>query len=430
MIKGISPDIRRVFTPTEAMKDIHSYLNLCETSGNSLFCISNELLAYLWSVLKNESPIAPETSIDQWLDLLSALKPHWIIPLLYRQIGLSLLKCSPPGPIIDRMRMSFLESRIRCLHIERQLGEILDAFQHEGVRTLVIRGPALAWSVYSDPAMRPGCDLDLLVLPEQVVHARRTLEALGYRCLGRAFEAAREFFREENFIHRNKPGVNLPVDLHWIHWELHPFIESGCDEQVEDLFDRAWQVKSSTLTFETLHPVDALIHAAIHLTMIHGKEMRLIWIYDIALMARHLRAPDDWQVLLERSILWRGALALENSLKMARIWFDLKLPVGFDNFSKWPRPSEDEIAIWNNAISHNWVTFLIIRYFTRPLDLFRMVRSLFRLLFPPPDFVRFGYPVSSDWLLPLAYLRRWNRWFVELIVKRIRLSSLRSIFID
>jgi hypothetical protein len=314
--------------------------------------------------------------------------------------------------------------------MERQLGEILDAFQHEGVRTLVLRGPALAWSVYPDPAMRPGCDLDLLVLPEEVVHARGIMEGLGYRCLGKTFETARDFFREENFIHQNSSVDNLPVDLHWVHWELHPFMEGGCAEGMEELFHRAWQVTSSTLNFETLHPVDALIHAAIHLAIIHGKEMRLIWIYDIALMARHLRVPDDWDVLLERSILWRGALALENSLKMTGIWLGIKVPDGFDNPSKGPPLSEDEIAIWDHAIRHNWVTFLIIRYLTRPLNLFRIVRSLFRLLFPPPDFVRFGYPVSSEWLLPLAYVRRWHKWFQELIVKRIRSSNLRSILID
>jgi hypothetical protein len=104
--------------------------------------------------------------------------------------------------------------------MERQLQEIIEALEEEGVRVLVLRGPALAFSLYEDPAMRPSCDLDLLVLPEQVVQARTILESLGYRCLAKRFETARDFFREECFIHHENPGNKFPVDLHWVHWEL------------------------------------------------------------------------------------------------------------------------------------------------------------------------------------------------------------------
>jgi len=89
--------------------------------------------------------------------------------------------------------------------MERQLREIIEGFQEEGVRVLVLRGPALAFSLYPDPAMRPSCDLDLLVLPEQVVQARGILEDLGYKCLAKRFETARDFFREECFVHQKNP---------------------------------------------------------------------------------------------------------------------------------------------------------------------------------------------------------------------------------
>jgi hypothetical protein len=65
--------------------------------------------------------------------------------------------------------------------MERQLREILDTFGRENISSLVLKGPALAWTVYPDPATRPFADIDLLVRPDQYMKARNILNQLGYR---------------------------------------------------------------------------------------------------------------------------------------------------------------------------------------------------------------------------------------------------------
>jgi hypothetical protein len=403
----------------EAVQSIHPSLKLCGTTDKSLLDLSDELLTYVRSVFKDESPLAPEASVDEWSSLLYFLQAHWIIPFVYRKIGSLPQECLPPEAITDEMRQAFLVSCVRSLHMERQLQEIIEAFQEEGVRMLVLRGPALAFSLYPDPAMRPSGDLDLLVIPEQVVQARTILESLGYRCLARRFETARDFFREECFIHQENPDNKFPVDLHWVHWELHPFFKGSEQVDMLDLFQRAWKVETPTLAFETLQPVDYLIHSAIHLIMIHKNEMRLSWIYDTALLAQQLQVPDDWEILQERCVAWRARLPLEHCLKMAQVWAGLELPDGFDDFSTWPRPTKDESAVWADTMRHHWVTILLKRSLANPSLLLRRVPSLFRLLFPHPDMVRYCYPTSSNWLLPLAYVRRWFRWFDDLVIDRL-----------
>jgi hypothetical protein len=318
------------------------------------------------------------------------------------------------------MRQAFLVSVVRSLHMERQLQEIIEAFREQAVRAMVLRGPALAFSLYKDPAMRPSGDLDLLVLPEQVVQARDILESLGYKCLAKRFEVARDFFREECFVHQENPGNKFPVDLHWVHWELHPFFKGSEEVDIEELFQRVWKVETPTLTFETLHPVDYLIHSAIHLVMIHRMEMRLSWIYDTVLLARHLQVPADWETLQERSVAWKARLPLEHCLKMAQVWAGLELPDGFDDFSTWPPPTEDESAVWADTMHHHWVTILLKRSLANPSLLLKRAPSLFRLLFPHPDIVRLCYPTSSNWLLPVSYVRRWFRWFDDLVVNKVK----------
>ena len=404
----------------EGPQEVHPDLKLCGTTDTSHLDLSDELLTYVKSVLKDESPLAPAVSVDEWSGLLNFLRANWIIPFVYRKIGSLPQECVPPGTITDEMRQDFLVSCVRSVHMERQLREIITAFKEQGVRVLVLRGPALAFSLYSDPAMRPSCDLDLLVIPGQVVQARGILESLGYRCLAKRFEIARDFFREECFIHQENPGNTFPVDLHWVHWELHPFFKGSEEVGIEDLFQRAWKVKTPTLTFQTLHPVDYLIHSAIHLIMIHRNEMRLSWIYDTVLLAQHLQVPDDWETLQERSVAWSARIPLENCLRMAHVWAGLELPRGFDDFSTWPQPTEDEASVWADTMRHHWVTILLKRSVSNPSLLLKRIPSLLRLLFPHPDIVRFCYPTSSNWLLPISYVRRWFRWIDDLVVSRIR----------
>ena len=402
------------------MQGIHPSMKLCGTSDKYFHDLLDDLLTYVKLVLKDESPLAPEASLDEWSGLLNFLRSNWIIPFAYRTIGCLPRECRPPETITDEMRQDFLVSCVRSLHMERQLREIIEAFQEQGVRVLVLRGPALAFSLYPDPAMRPSSDLDLLVLPEQVVKARGILEDLDYKCLARRFETAREFFREECFIHQENPGNKFPVDLHWVHWELHPFFKGNKKVEIEDLFLRAWKVETPTLVFETLHPVDFLIHSAIHLVMIHKNEMRLSWIYDTALLAQHLQVPNDWERLQERSVAWRARLPLEQCLKMAKVWAGLELPEGFDDFSTWPLPTEDESAVWEDTMQHHWVTILLKRSLANPSLILKRVPSLLRLLFPHPEMVRACYPISSNWLLPVSYVRRWFRWVDDLVINRVK----------
>jgi hypothetical protein len=341
-----------------------------------------------------------------------------MIPFAYRKIGSLPSECRPSETITAEMRQDFLVSCVRSVHMERQLREINEAFKEDGVKALVLRGPALAFSLYPDPAMRPSSDLDLLVVPEQVVQARYTLESLGYTCLTKRFEVARDFFREECFVHQNSSGSRFPIDLHWVHWELHPFFRGSEEVDIADLFQRAWKVETSTLSFETLHPVDYIIHSAIHLVMIHRNEMRLSWIYDTALLAQRLRVPDDWKTLQQRSVAWKARLPVEQCLKIAQVWAGLELPEGFDDFATWPRPTADESAVWADTMHHHWVTVLLKRSLANPSLILKRVPSLLRLLFPHPDIVRFCYPTPSNWLLPISYVRRWFRWFDDLVIKQ------------
>ena len=68
-----------------------------------------------------------------------------------------------------------------CLAAEQKLLHLADAFDRDAIPYAVLKGPALAHSVYSEPCLRPFGDLDLLVSSSNYYRAAALLARLGHR---------------------------------------------------------------------------------------------------------------------------------------------------------------------------------------------------------------------------------------------------------
>jgi len=306
-----------------------------------------------------------------------------------------------------------MSSRIRAMQMERQLAEMVRAFDGQGVDIIILKGIALAWSHYPDPAARPASDLDILVKPAQMEQARAVLGGLGYRCVYRTFtEVFKDIGCEEVYVHDD--GTYRTVELHW---DIYTFHRTARDAGIEDLFTRAVMAETPSFSFQALHPVDALVHACIHMIKGHGDHLRLSWVYDVALLAGRLSIPDDWAALQKRCVEWRGRFAVEDALKLAREWAGLNLPHGFDDFSLWPGPSEFEACAGREGRNmDNWLARLlkVYRLNSSKTGATEKARFWLRLVFPNPGHIRNNYPPRHEWLLPVSYVRRWLNWLGRL----------------
>ncbi len=385
-------------------------LQFCGRPSDGLSSVSDELLRYVVGLLQGAPVHPPNAAEPAWAELLTCLSPHWVIPLLYHQIGSLAAEFAPPQAFTDSLRFEFLRSRVRAERLDQQLGELLAAFRNAGVPILVLKGPALAYGVYPNSAARPSSDLDLLVPPRVMAKARAILVALGYTCMGKKYEVSKQLYREELFA----PPTNSPMHF-WIevHWDLTEFSWPGRERRVQDLFDRAVNIATDAVRFEGLSPVDALIHRALNNAWWHYRDMRLIWIYDVALLARHLSVPDEWNILQKRCEEWRCRLALELSLRLAQAWAGLQLPTGFDDFSTWPTAAAER-KMWTALTQRHTRLFPYLRLLLRgsagPPEL---LRASLNLLFPDRAWMRLKYPPADGWRLPGAYVRRWWRWISQ-----------------
>jgi hypothetical protein len=397
------------------LKDIrrfHADLSLAGEPPNALLSVSDELLLYVLALLREELPILPKAEMDEWLELLTFLKCHRIIPLLYWKIGHLPSELHPPEVIYVRMREIYLASHVRYLTMERQIRKVFNAFKREKISVLIYKGPGLACMVYPAYAARPFNDIDLLVKPKEYLKAQNVLIQMGYQYQVKRFEEFQELFNSESFVHQKDSTQSFEVDLHWNIFQYHGLKRNN---DVNELFLNKTNVDTPILNFQTLSKVDALIQAAFHLILHHKEGRRLIWISDIALLAQSLVYPEEWRVLQKKVTKFKLHLAMENALTLAQLWSGLCVPEEYKIFSKWMISKEEQESEIIYAMNKQGPDIRLSGYLDSIHSAPKKIPYLLNFLFPDPEFMRANYPPSRGWLLPWSYVLRWWHWFSKLL---------------
>lgn len=391
----------------DEIHQLHAEFTLAGEPRNSLLGVSDDLLRYLVCLLRDESPEplhAPET---HWNTLLLQLSSHWITPLLYLKIAHLSQELQPPEAVTHALRLAFLSNRAKTTHADQQLGEVLNTFTQEGIHTLVLKGTAIGSTVYPDPAARLASDIDLLVRPEQFRDAASILTDSGYQSITPRFGILKDLQFEEFFQPVNTSPHYRPIELHW---DLHIAFGRRL-AKLDDLFQRRVEVNTPLVTFQTLNPVDTLIFEALHSLLSHSRDIQLKWIVDTALLARNLKVPEDWETLQQRSVESGARTAVEHMLNFARAWTGLELPEGFQDFSTWPAPSDQEQRSLMNALRKPGRPDVMLKmYLAHAPSSSQKVRLLLKLIFPDREYIRETFSSSHNRLLFLSYFRYWQSW--------------------
>ena len=139
----------------------------------------------------------------------------------------------------DEARMQVLWE---AMH-RRILHGLFAAFEQAGVAAMALKGTALAYSLYADPAQRRRGDSDLLVRSRDLRAARKALEQQG-------------------FVRRPPPHGVLFQEA----WE------SASVGGMQHVVDLHWQPVDS-LRLQTVLSVDAMVAAALPLPALHARAM-------------------------------------------------------------------------------------------------------------------------------------------------------------
>lgn len=380
-------------------------LSCAQYTSGGLLCLDKALLAYLLALMRGERPRSPTRPEEAWDRLLTCLRPHWIDPWVYRLIMETPRGSRPPDNVVEALKETYTSSVVGTLTADRQLAGIAGEFGQQGIEFLVLKGAALAKTVYPDPFLRPGSDLDILVRPGDVRRARKALEAAGYRCEYPFYEVSEKLFCEEQFRYRDRKADYRFLELHW---SLSQYTIFNRSLDLEDYFERAATAKAGTQEVLVMDLADATIYASVHLLLQHFDSVRLSWINDLGLLGRAMEGTEGWEQLRARASESGTGPLLRPALRMAELWTGLNVPQelyqpdpdrerkvseAFEAVKRRKSGDADEMmAIWPAGASLR--------------EKCRIVRFL---AMPPEKIMRAGYFPGENLSLPVMHLKRWGQ---------------------
>jgi hypothetical protein len=186
--------------------------------------------------------------------------------------------------------------------------------------------------------------------------------------------------------------------------------------ETNNLFKRAQKAAALSRGIEVLHPVDALVFACLHLFYKHINEVRLIWLYDIHLLAERVERLGLWHEATALSRQWQARLALKNCLELAHSWFQTPLPEMVVNVD-YKAAGLEEMELFNLAayqLEHGrrdgWMRKHLFQL--RRLRGWNKFYYLKSRLFPSRQEIEANYPGLRLWPGPLVYVGRLAMMFV------------------
>ncbi len=231
-------------------------------------------------------------AVTDWAPVLRAAEQNSLSPLLYQH--LSSAEIALPTPVKRELLGGFLQHGRSNETRAAALAEMLSALEQDGIRALVLKGAALAHTVYPQPGLRPMRDLDLLVAPAGLSQARKTLLHLGYREELEASTPAGHHHIPP--LGREQGGMHISVE---IHHQIFPSTRHYRPLGYAELAGSAFAFQLQAQTAYTTSLEDTLWHIYRHaagpplLTI----PFKLIYAADMISLVEKYADQIDWEQL-------------------------------------------------------------------------------------------------------------------------------------
>ncbi|MCU0948052.1 MAG: nucleotidyltransferase family protein [Porphyrobacter sp.] len=311
-----------------------------------------------------------------------------------------------PRAVSDPLRF---EARLAAVWEESHrtaLMGLLARLADAGVAVTVMKGTALAYLAYDQPAMRRRGDTDLLIDERDLERARAILAEAGFSL----HAGPHGLYCQETWRQRIGQHLQHVIDLHWQPTD-RPVLQRIL--RFEDFFRNRVPVPGLGPAAFAPSPVQMLMQGAVNqawhtargyrvagVRIVGG--MRLVWQVDNALLVRQF---DDaaWDELLRlcrardaRSIVYAALAGMQADLHRAipeAVMAQLRQSPESSRAHSYIRAPETALTKWSdiNLSGSMWLRLRIMQM----------------AIFPPRDHLVTTYPRLSHWPTPALQLRRY-----------------------
>jgi len=198
------------------------------------------------------------------------------------------------------------------------LRNLLDDLRARGWNPYLLKGVALATSVYPNAGLRPMHDLDIWLPAEQAAQAADWLTTQGWSWQPHPWAPGKANF--EVWSGFNLEGPNqLPIDLHG-----HILNERCLPSVTRRLTARPRLLESWGCA--TLGPSEQLLHVLVH--GLHSGESNLRWWADAHFLIHHPQWAPDWNQLAILAREFRLSWTVATALRCLEEQLQTPVPVG------------------------------------------------------------------------------------------------------
>lgn len=264
----------------------------------------NELNGEVTSIPPEEWPLLLPTLYQQRLTGFAAAAA---------EAGSLTLSSEQAEELLERHR----EAMLQVLALERHLVTLSEALEKAGVQMILLKGSALAHTVYPDASWRPFADLDFLVRGNDFQLATEVLADMGFH---RSLPEPRARFDVRFGKAAELAGpAGLMVDLHRT-LVVGPF---GLWIDLDELFTGTAPLNVGGRLLHRLDDESLFLHACIHASLGWWPPL-LMPVRDVAQVASF--GDVDWDLVAARTRRWRLAAVVRHALTTASDFLGASFP--------------------------------------------------------------------------------------------------------
>lgn len=321
-------------------------------------------------------------------DEQQVIETHGMLPIVYSFSRLAELRdAALNGAAIESLRLT-------------DLREVLATLAAHGIVPLIVKGTALAYSIYDAPELRPRGDTDLLIGANELDRVRAALAPLHFR--ERLTSGDDLGVRQRTFERVDRFGLAHSYD---VHLDIANPATVARALTYEEMRARAVEVPRIAAGAMMPSLVDSLLYACIHRIVHHHGSDRLMWLYDVHLIASRL-SSEEWDDLWSRAKERRVVKICKATFDDARAWF------GGEDFSRnAPEVGDEPSAAF---LIRDRSRGAVLATELRSLTWRERATRLRQLAFPPAAFMTQSFGVRSRAALPALYVWRALRGVARL----------------
>lgn len=321
-----------------------------------------------------------------WAYIVETAKDHRIAPLVYN--NLKNISDNVPSDVIKSHKESYKTTLARNILALQELKTILKTFSESNIRVIVLKGAALAETLYPDIALRPFGDIDLLIHKDDLPKIDNNLSQFGYELRK---DISPEFYQKFSIELTYVKDESFALDIHW-HIVRLPYSKYV---DIEQFWNNATPINIGGIDTLILSPEYLLLMLCLHVT--REDYSQFFWLVDISEVIDYYRETFNWKLLLDKIQQYRIHSSMYYILLMVKQLLNAPVPEFVIDKLKTHRASSFEDKIFDILtnpgiirIKHAIAEFLAIKGTSQKF------RFLFPKLFPSKDFLQTKYSGKNN----------------------------------